>query len=197
LLSPHFIFNSLTSIQNYINTNNSLMASEYLAKFSRLIRMIIEKAAQSQITLKDEITRLNYYLELEKERFKQKFDFVINVEEGLNINTISIPNMIIQPHAENSIIHGILPKNSHGTLNISFSKNANNLLIRIEDDGIGLIKAKEHAKSNHKSLGTSTITNILELNSKLYNKKQSVKMQDKSTLEPPSNGTLITITLEL
>src|SRR5690606_16239129 len=64
LLSPHFIFNSLTSIQNYINTNNGLRASEYLAKFSRLIRMIIEKAAQSDITLHDELSRLTYYLEL-------------------------------------------------------------------------------------------------------------------------------------
>ncbi len=197
LLSPHFIFNSLTSIQNYINTNNSLMASEYLAKFSRLIRMIIEKASLSQITLRDEIVRLNYYLDLEKERFKNKFDFVIDVDPEINIDEITIPNMIIQPHAENSIIHGILPKHEHGTLTIKFKKSKTDLIITIEDDGIGLIKAKEHAKSSHKSLGTSTISNILELNSKLYNKKQSVVMQDKSELNPPSHGTLITITLEL
>ncbi len=198
LLSPHFIFNSLTSIQNYINTNNSLMASEYLAKFSRLIRMIIEKAAQSQITLRDEVVRLNYYLDLEKERFKNKFDFKIEVDPSINIDDISIPNMIIQPHAENSIIHGILPKHEHGTLTISFRKSKKNeLLITIQDDGIGLIKAKEHAKSSHKSLGTSTISNILELNSKLYNKKQNVKMEDKSVLNPKDHGTIITITLEL
>lgn len=198
LLSPHFIFNSLTSIQNYINTNNSLMASEYLAKFSRLIRMIIEKAAQSQITLRDEVVRLNYYLDLEKERFKNKFDFKIEVDPSIHVDEISIPNMIIQPHAENSIIHGILPKHEHGTLTIRFKKSKKNeLLIIIEDDGIGLIKAKEHAKSSHKSLGTSTISNILELNSKLYNKKQNVKMEDKSTLNPKDNGTIITITLEL
>jgi len=198
LLSPHFIFNSLTSIQNYINTNDSLRASEYLAKFSRLIRMIIEKAAQSQITLRDEVVRLNYYLDLEKERFKNKFDFKIEVDSAINVDEISIPNMIIQPHAENSIIHGILPKHEHGTLKISFKKNQKNeLVITIEDDGIGLIKAKEHAKSSHKSLGTSTISNILELNSKLYNKKQSVKMEDKSALNPKLNGTIITITLEL
>lgn len=198
LLSPHFIFNSLTSIQNYINTNNSLMASEYLAKFSRLIRMIIEKAAQSKITLRDEIVRLNYYLDLEKERFKNKFDFKIEVDPSVNVEEISIPNMIIQPHAENSIIHGILPKHEHGNLTIRFQKSKKNeLLITIEDDGIGLIKAKEHAKSSHKSLGTSTISNILELNSKLYNKKQSVKMEDKSTLNPKDHGTIITITLEL
>jgi ligand-binding sensor domain-containing protein/two-component sensor histidine kinase len=198
LLSPHFIFNSLTSIQNYINTNNSLMASEYLAKFSRLIRMIIEKAAQRQITLRDEIVRLNYYLDLEKERFKNKFDFKIEVDDALNIDEISIPNMIIQPHAENSIIHGILPKHEHGTLTISFKKSKKNeLLITIEDDGIGLIKAKDHAKSSHKSLGTSTISNILELNSKMYNKRQEVKMEDKSVLNPKHHGTIITITLEL
>lgn len=197
LLSPHFIFNSLTSIQNYINTNNSLMASEYLAKFSRLIRMIIEKAAQSQISLKDEIVRLNYYLDLEKERFKNKFDFIIEVDPDINTDEIKIPNMIIQPHAENSIIHGILPKHEHGTLWIRFKKLGTDLVITIEDDGIGLIKAKEHAKSSHKSLGTSTISSILELNSKLYNKKQSVVMKDKSEINPSHHGTVITITLEI
>lgn len=197
LLSPHFIFNSLTSIQNYINTNNSLKASEYLAKFSRLIRMIIEKAAQSEITLHDELTRLTYYLELEKERFKNKFDYVIKVDPALNQTELKIPNMIIQPHVENCIIHGILPKHEHGTLQISFVKKENNLLIiTVEDDGIGLIKAKEHAKTGHKSLGTSTIKNILEINSQLSGKRQVVSMVDKSTLNPPTNGTLITIELQ-
>jgi LytS/YehU family sensor histidine kinase len=160
--------------------------------------MIIEKAAQSDITLNDELIRLNYYLELEKERFKNKFDFHIHVDEKLNRGEIKIPNMIIQPHVENCIIHGILPKMEHGTLNINFTKTQDNkLLIKIEDDGIGLIKAKEHAKTGHKSLGTSTIRTILEINSKLSGKKQTVSMVDKSTLNPPSNGTLITIELEL
>jgi two-component system sensor histidine kinase YesM len=198
LLSPHFIFNSLTSIQNYINSNNSLKASEYLAKFSRLIRMIIEKASQGEILLKDEVTRLTYYLELEKERFKSKFDYTITVDEALDINSVSIPNMIIQPHAENCIIHGILPKMKHGRLDISFKKTVNGkLLITIEDDGIGLIKAKEHSKTGHKSLGTSTIQNILELNSKLTGKTQLVTMVDKSTINADKTGTIITIELEL
>jgi len=198
LLSPHFIFNSLTSIQNYINSNNSLKASEYLAKFSRLIRMIIEKAALAEIPLRDEITRLTYYLELEKERFKNKFDYTISVDEALDANVVNIPNMIIQPHAENCIIHGILPKLEHGQLNITFKKTSNGkLLITIEDDGIGLIKAKEHSKTGHKSLGTATIKNILELNSKLTGKTQFVTMIDKSTLNTGKNGTIITIELEL
>ena len=86
----------------------------------------------------------------------------------------------------------------HGTLHIRFRKTENNrLLITIEDNGIGLIKAKEHAKTGHKSLGTSTIRDILEINSKLTGKKQTVSMADKSTLSPPGSGTLITIELEL
>ena len=198
LLSPHFIFNSLTSIQNYINTNNGLRASEYLAKFSRLIRMIIEKAAQSDISLYDELARLTYYLELEKERFKNKFDYVLRIDENINTHEIQIPNMIIQPFVENCIIHGILPKQEHGELIISFKMLGNRrFLITIEDNGIGLIKAREHAKAGHKSLGTSTIFNILEINSKLSGKKQNVTMVDKSTLDADASGTLIKIELEL
>lgn len=198
LMSPHFIFNSLTSIQNYINLNDSLKASEYLAKFSRLIRMIIEKAAQSEISLHEELTRLNYYLDLEKERFKGKFDFFIEVDENVNTLEVKIPNMIIQPYAENSIIHGILPKHEHGNLYIRFKKeNDTTLLIIIEDDGIGFNKAQENAKAGHKSLGTKTIENILELNTKLTGKKQKVTIIDKSDLLPPEQGTRITISLQI
>ncbi|MBS1652455.1 MAG: histidine kinase [Bacteroidetes bacterium] len=198
LLSPHFIFNSLTSIQNYINSNNSLKASEYLAKFSRLIRMIIERASQSEISIADELTRLTYYLELEKERFKNKFDFYITVDETINKHETKIPNMIIQPHVENSIIHGILPKLEHGDLYISFKKTTSTKLeIKIEDNGIGLIKAREHAKTGHKSLGTSTIKNILEINSKLYNRQQMVSMIDKSENNNNETGTIILIEIEI
>ena len=198
LMSPHFIFNSLTSIQNYINLNDSLRASEYLAKFSRLIRMIIEKASQSDIILHEELTRLNYYLDLEKERFKGKFDFFVTVDPNVNTLEIKIPNMIIQPYAENSIIHGILPKHEHGNLRIHFKKDGEkNLLIIIEDDGIGFNKAKENAKAGHKSLGTRTIENILELNTKLTGKNQTVVIIDKLDLPNPEQGTRITITLQL
>lgn len=198
LLSPHFIFNSLTSIQNYINTNNSLKASEYLAKFSRLIRMIIEKSAQSEISLHDELSRLTYYLELEKERFKNKFDYSIHLEDDMNTQEIMIPNMIIQPHVENCIVHGILPKQEHGQLTLAFTRlPGRKFQIRIEDDGIGLIKAREHAKAGHKSLGTSTIKSILEINSKITGKSQLVTMVDKSMNDPATNGTIIIIEIEL
>lgn len=198
LMSPHFIFNSLTSIQNYIHSNDSLKASEYLAKFSRLIRMIIEKASQSEITLHEELTRLSYYLDLEKERFKGKFDFNIEVDSDVNTLEIKIPNMIIQPYVENSILHGILPKHEHGTLQIHFKKQtSNSLVIVIEDDGIGFNRAKQNAKAGHKSLGTKTIENILELNTKLTGKKQKVEIKDKSEFSEKEHGTIITISLQI
>ena len=106
--------------------------------------------------------------------------------------------MIIQPYAENSIIHGILPKHQHGNLYIRFKKeNEKTVLIIIEDDGIGYNKAKENAKAGHKSLGTKTIENILELNTKLTGKKQKVEIIDKEDLKKSQNGTLITITLQI
>jgi ligand-binding sensor domain-containing protein/two-component sensor histidine kinase len=198
LLSPHFIFNSLTSIQNYINTNDSLRASEYLAKFSRLIRMIIEKAAQREISLHDELARLTYYLELEKERFKNKFSYDIKIDESINTEALMIPNMIIQPYVENCILHGILPKHEPGHLSISFSKQGDtSLKICIEDDGIGLIKASEKLKAGHKSLATGTIKTILDINSRLSGKNQVVNMTDRSTRDPSKQGTLIEIVLEL
>ena len=106
--------------------------------------------------------------------------------------------MIIQPYAENSIIHGILPKHEHGNLFIRFKKtDERTLVITIEDDGIGFNKAKENAKAGHKSLGTKTIENILELNTKLTGKNQKVEIVDKSELTPPGYGTCITITLQI
>ncbi|HQQ94577.1 MAG TPA: histidine kinase [Bacteroidia bacterium] len=198
LLSPHFIFNSLTSIQNYINSNDSLKASEYLAKFSRLIRMIIEKAAQREISLYDELARLTYYLELEKERFKNKFEYAIHIDGNIDTTKVMIPNMIIQPHVENSILHGILPKHAPGRLDIYFSMpDEKHLLITIEDDGIGLNKSQDKVKTGHKSLGTLTIRNILDINSRLSGKKQELDMIDRSDIDPSLNGTRIQITIEL
>jgi hypothetical protein len=165
---------------------------------TQLLGMIIEKATQSNISIHDELSRLTYYLELEKERFKNKFDYLIEIDPTIDTREVFIPNMIVQPHVENCIIHGILPKQTHGTLTISFSRQEPDvILIKIEDDGIGLIKAKEHVKTGHKSLGTSTIQNILEINSKLTGKKQKVSMTDKSTIDPNLHGTIITIELEL
>ncbi|HPQ09538.1 MAG TPA: histidine kinase [Bacteroidia bacterium] len=200
ILSPHFIFNSLTGIQNYILKNDVDKASDYLSKFSRLIRMIIERASSPTITLTDEIKRLQFYLELEKERFQDKFDFEIIIDDNVDVNNIELPNMIIQPYLENAILHGILPKKDKGHLSVSFSiKNEDKkfLEILIEDDGIGIIKGEEKKPKHHKSLATKTIAEILNINSQLYGKYQSVQIIDKSTIQPNLSGTIVKILIEL
>jgi len=198
ILSPHFIFNSLTGIQNYILKNDIDKASDYLSKFSRLIRMIIEKASQPTILLKDEIKRLQFYLELEKERFQDKFKFEIVLDEHLDIDNIEIPNMIIQPYLENAILHGILPKNDLGHLTLSFKlKDSKFIEIIIEDDGIGIIKGEERKPKHHKSLATQTIAEILQINTQLYQKHQSVEIIDKSNISKDQSGTIVRILIEL
>ncbi|GIV28242.1 MAG: hypothetical protein KatS3mg027_2056 [Bacteroidia bacterium] len=198
ILSPHFIFNSLTGIQNYILNNETEKASDYLSKFSRLIRMIIEKASLPTISLQDEIKRLQYYLELEKERFEDKFDYEIKMSEKINLEQTFIPNMIIQPYLENAILHGILQKKEKGYLLLKFDLLKNNFLeIIIEDDGIGIIKGEERKSKHHKSLATQTIAEILNINTQLYQKHQSVEIIDKSTIDPNSTGTIVKILIQL
>ncbi len=198
ILSPHFIFNSLTGIQNYIHQNDTEMASEYLSKFSRLIRMIIEKASQPTIILSEELIRLKYYLDLEKERFHDKFDYEIKIEDNVNSEEIQIPNMIIQPHLENAILHGILPKKEKGLLKLICKMQSKTVLeIIMEDNGVGVIKASERKQQHHKSLATQTIAEILKINSHLYSKKQSVTITDKSTIHPHDSGTIVKIEIEL
>lgn len=198
ILSPHFIFNSLTGIQNYILNNEAEKASEYLSKFSRLIRMIIEKASQSNINLQDELKRLQFYLDLEKERFHDKFEYEIIVDEKIDLENTHIPNMIIQPYIENAILHGILPKKEKGKVILSFRLNEKNWLeIIIEDNGVGIIKGEERKPKHHKSIATQTIAEILSINTQLYNKHQSVEIIDKSTLNNNQTGTIVKILIEL
>ncbi|MCX8081038.1 MAG: histidine kinase [Bacteroidia bacterium] len=197
LLSPHFIFNSLTSIQHYINSNNPLKASEYLAKFSRLIRMIIERAADPDIPLNIEIQRLRFYLDLEKERFSGKFDYVLEADDALLELNPSLPNMIVQPYAENAILHGILPKGEGGLLKIFFRKEGNFIKIIVEDNGVGLSQSKNAEKRGHKSIATATIKNILELNARLKNLRQEVHMEELKNDAGLPAGTRVTITLEM
>lgn len=198
ILSPHFIFNSLTGIQNYILKNDSEKASDYLSKFSRLIRMIIERASQPNISLQDELKRLQFYLELEKERFQDKFDFKIDIDSKIDIENTTIPNMIIQPYLENAILHGILPKKDKGQIILSFKLIEKKLLeIIIDDNGIGYLKGEEKKSKHHKSLATQTIAEILSINSQLYKKQQYVQIIDKSAISNNQTGTIVKILIEL
>lgn len=157
-MNPHFIFNSLNSIQSFISENDSFSAESYLSKFARLMRYILENSRKSFVYIQDEINTLSLNMELEKLRFDNKFDFTINVSKDIDSENTAIPPMLIQPFIENAIIHGIMNKPTKGHISIGFSNGIDTdvLLCTVEDDGIGRKKSNELKTtigSKHQSLG--------------------------------------------
>ncbi len=139
-MNPHFVFNSLSAIQYYINQNNFKASEEYLVLFSSLIRQFFELSKQKNIVLKEEVQLLNNYLEIEKLRFKDKLSYVITVDDKLNRNTIKIPTMLLQPVVENAVNHGIFNKKENGTVIIKFTYiDKKTYQVSVIDDGVGML----------------------------------------------------------
>ncbi|NJM78769.1 MAG: histidine kinase [Flavobacterium sp.] len=174
-MNPHFIFNSLNSIQKYILKNESFLASQYLTKFSRLIRLILDYSNQNTISLANEIQLLELYVEMEAVRFDNQFEYEFNIDKNLNLEKIEIPTMFIQPYIENAIWHGLLHKNSIGKLTISFDKiDKNSTKITVEDNGIGRKKAME-LKSKQALKNKSHGLKITQDRIDLLNQSQNLK----------------------
>ena len=155
-MNPHFIFNSLNSINRFILRNNKEQASEYLTKFSMLVRMILQNSRNPLISLEKELESLELYLSLEALRFDNHFSYTIKVHDDLYVSELNVPPMIIQPYAENAVWHGLMNKEEKGHLHIEALIENGFLCIIIRDDGIGREKAASLAgKSSrgHKSMG--------------------------------------------
>ena len=195
-MNPHFIFNALTSIQEYILLNKSDQASEYLVKFSRLIRMYLEHSKQETINISNEIEALDLYLDLEQERFK---DLQVNlvVDEELKKASYGVPSIFIQPYIENSIKHGLLHKIGKKILDVSIVKKHNNIICIIEDNGIGRQAAniiRKQRDKSHKSFATSANNQRLNLINKSRKLPIVLEIIDL-TLNNVASGTKIIITV--
>lgn len=177
-MNPHFVFNSLNSIQNYIVKNDTESSTKYLSKFAKLTRLIFDHSQQQFITLQQEINALKTYVELEQFRFKNKFKFIIHLDKEIDEKSIEIPPLIIQPFIENAIWHGIMHKETEdenyiGEIRLNIELKEDYLEIIITDNGIGRLKSAEIKKtstSDHQSSGmrlTKERLNILNLNKKL------------------------------
>ena len=157
-MNPHFIFNALNSIQNFIVSNNSLDAERYLSKFAKLMRMILDNSMKQNITLDNELLSLTLYIDLEKARFNNRFTYQINIDDNIEEELILVPAMLIQPFVENAILHGLLHKNDdNGLITIDITENPDKHLLTcsITDNGIGRKAAAEYSKTNkgHHSVG--------------------------------------------
>ncbi len=154
-MNPHFIFNSLNSINSFIRANNPQEAQKYLTKFARLMRLILENSRKTSIPLEDEIQALKLNLELEKLRFENRFDFEIQVADDIDPEFTYISPMLIQPFVENAVKHGFKDLNHKGKITIRFKKEGNLLVCEVEDNGMGREAAgKAKSATQHVSLGT-------------------------------------------
>jgi ligand-binding sensor domain-containing protein len=175
-MNRHFIFNSLNSIQYFINTQDRVSANRYLTNFAKLIRKNLDTSEEGNIiSLKQEIERLDLYLSLECMRFKDRFEYSIRCDERIDTEGIQIPAMLLQPFIENSIIHGILP-NEHrkGEIDVDISMNMSVLTISITDNGMGIdasMESKKWKDGNHRSQGMELIEKRMEIIRKLTNRK--------------------------
>lgn len=195
-MNPHFIFNSLNSVNHFIATNNELEANQYLTKFSKLMRGVMENSTEDFIPFQQELDLLQNYLALEKTRFTDKFDYEIEVDESLNMQNLQIPGMLIQPFLENAVWHGLRYRMDKGFLKLSFEKSGSYLKILIEDNGIGIEESKKQKTQHQKTREGRGMKNTLEriqLLNDLYKKNITCSVKDKEN----NNGVLVIIKFNL
>lgn len=195
-MNPHFIFNSLNSVNHFIATNNELEANQYLTKFSKLMRGVMENSAEDFIPFQQELDLLQNYLALEKTRFADKFDYEIEVDESLNMQSLKVPGMLVQPFLENAVWHGLRYRTEKGFLKLSFEKESQHLKITIEDNGIGIEESKKQKTLHQKTREGRGMKNTLErisLLNDLYKKEITCSIKDKEN----NRGVLVTIKINL
>jgi two-component system sensor histidine kinase YesM len=196
-MNPHFIFNSLNSVNQFISENKELEANKYLTSYSNLMRNMMENSNKDFISLDKEVEQLKKYLDLEHLRFQDKFDFEITVDEALDAERVFVPNMIIQPHLENSIWHGLRYLDTKGFLSLRFELKHGKVIVTIEDNGIGLTKSRELKTTNQKiyeSRGLNNTKERIDLLNELYKKNISFEILEKTGEE---KGTIVEIVFPL
>lgn len=197
-MNRHFIFNSLNSIQFYINKEDKLSANRYLSNFSKLIRKNLDSssAEDNLIPLSEEIERLNLYLSLENMRFKEKFTHEIRLSNEVDAELTKVPAMFMQPFIENSIWHGILPMDKPGKITIEIFKQNNKTIFEISDNGIGFstsIINKSKEQNEHSSKGVKIATNRIELLQKVIQKEITIEGPYDIVENDKITGTKVTI----
>jgi ligand-binding sensor domain-containing protein len=195
-MNPHFIFNTLNSIQSFILKNDTDKAVNYLGKFSQLMRMILTNSTETYISVREELKALRYYLEIENLRFENKFSYAIIVDKAIDEEFMEIPPMIIQPYVENAIIHGLLHKEEKGHINIRLSLTGHHILWVIEDNGIGREKARQMQQASglyRKSKGMLITRERLQVLNENNNEDFSIHIMDLTDEKGQPSGTRVEV----
>ena len=194
-MNPHFIFNSLNSVNQFIAQNNEIGANKYLSAYSSLMRTIMEYSNKDFIQLSEEISLVQKYIDLEHQRFEDVFSYEIIVDQSLEVNELFFPNMILQPHIENAVWHGLRYKETPGELKIIFKNEANKIKVIISDNGIGRAKSKSLKTENQQlktSIGQKNVQERIALLNQLYKYSIELDVTDLSN----HSGTEVIITVD-
>ncbi|MFT3948414.1 MAG: tetratricopeptide repeat protein [Agriterribacter sp.] len=194
-MNPHFIFNSLNSIRHYIVQNNIKLADEYLVRFSLLMRQVFENSDHQKVSLADDLHALELYMQIEAARLDNKFNYEIQVDETIDVENTMISPLLLQPFVENSIWHGITPKNSNGTIKIGVSRQLGMICCVVEDNGVGIKKEvteqKEKEEKKDKPSGIAITRTRIDLMNRAQNTNASLQIYSLN------EGTKVEINLPL
>lgn len=199
-MNPHFIFNAMVGIQNYIYKEEPEVAANYLSSVVQLMRSIIDNSTKEFILLDKEISTLHHYLTLQQVRFPDKFEFKIDTHPDLETENILIPPMMAQPVIENAIVHGVINKvNGSGLISVKFQVSANDLLLIVEDNGVGRDKAAEFGKKEdtHLSVATNITNERLKILNRNAKQKSSMTITDLKNENGEPSGTRVTFLFPL
>jgi len=203
MMNPHFISNSLNSVQYLVNSQKYEEANDYIAMMAKLMRKNLDTAGSGFILLSEEINRLKLYLDLEKLRFRESFSYELITGTDVDSGCIMIPNMIIQPFVENSLWHGIINSGNRGLLTVSFAfedvfidnTRCRSLIIKVTDNGIGIDEARKNKKEDHISKGIQIIEERLNLLSVKMHLPRPIMFEDLGSQDNNSQGTEVIISL--
>ncbi|WP_121069328.1 tetratricopeptide repeat-containing sensor histidine kinase [Maribacter vaceletii] len=177
-MNPHFIFNAMSSIGDYMIKNDLETANEYLIKFSKLIRSILENSEKKWISLEEDLELTKLYIEIESLRLKDKIFYTFLIDKSIDVENTMVPPLILQPFIENSIWHGIAKKEGKGTIKICAKKNEKHVVFSVDDDGVGRKKGLKQLP-NHTAMGVNITKNRLAIINNQDGFNNSVKMIDK------------------
>ena len=192
MMNPHFVFNIMNSIQYFINTREQELANEVLTGFAKLIRTNLEICSKSYITLEEEVSYLQQYLSLEKIRFGTKMNYTFNIPDSADLDDILIPSMLLQPFVENAVWHGIMPSDHGGDIHVDLRCNANEVVIKIIDTGVGIKNSKPSNDETHISRGMKLINDRIALLNKINKFPISIDIQQTG-----EKGTAVTVQIPL
>lgn len=191
-MNPHFIFNALNSVNQFISRNDERAANKFLSEFSRLMRLVLEHSQEDFISLLKEEEIVSLYLRLEHYRFRDKFDYEILIDENINKDSVLVPPMLIQPYIENAVWHGLRYRDAKGFLSVRINANEREIVVEITDNGIGRKRSAELKTENQKlqqSTGLKNIRERLGILNAVYKCDYRVHIEDL----PANSGTRVTL----